>query len=415
MNNTRFLKFSAIFISLVTALMFVLGTAFTSFLYAIPITIKVFLFSRISLNRKSIVFFLVFCLVVFYGILVSVVNYIVSIEEVFRALREYGRGILIVASLIFLIQNSDELFTFMKWYYMTSALVVLLSVALVVSFWSNPYLYNIIEEISLLERVTRFYSGLYHNPNYWGMYLLFLVPGLFWLKLNNSISQAFFTIILISLFVNVAATTSRMTISGFIGCILFFLYTTILTSDGFSLKKILANVVFVAFVTSLITYFIIDFDSIIIYLTDNIPNFGHMVDRTERLLTNIEEEDRFRRITLAIDTQFSNLIWVVGGMGLRSSAMPHNSFVLVLVEFGVLAFILYVIALMYLLFASFLANKMPKPYRYFLVYSGIVIFFTSIANDVIEVRSFFIFLSFWHLITIHVLNRQQLKNDVPKF
>lgn len=316
--------------------------------------------------------FLVFFLVLYFLYAVVNFDFFEAVLEVFY----YIRGAVIVLIIVSVFRyDSKAFFESIMWCSVFTSFLLVYSVA-------AEYLglsFSIVSYIppDLTERQYSGYTGFFNNPNYWAIFAFLNISILLYSIENirlNFIKKIFLFLALVVALFSLVGTGSRM---GFIVLLFSFLF----------LKKIDIKFLFLFLVAM---FFLVNF--IDIYSSDQLGTLIKAYERFDRLVNNIEGEDRFYRVTKYLGAIFSSYQYFFFGLGLGNEygiGPPHNTFVLISRDFGVVA--LFSLVLLYLVFSfsSIMRGGRYTPLKklYFLI---IPVFFLT--NDVIDSRPFwFIF------------------------
>lgn len=249
--------------------------------------------------------------------------------------------------------------------------------------WSLFYL---IPE-SLLERQYSGFVGFFNNPNYWSIFaflnfslILYTIKNSS--KMYNSHRYFFVLVTLISLY-SIIMTGSRM------GMLLAFL-SVILCINLKSLKSYYVIIVITSLTFLVINYianFQIDMD---------LSSIDKALVRFERLLNSASEEDRFIRASRYLDLLLSSFQNFLFGIGLGTnigSGSPHNSFILIIRDFGVLGLFLFVSFYIYTICKGLRNCTRNTQYLFRLLCVSIPII--MISNDIIDSRPFWLILGIY--------------------
>jgi len=222
------------------------------------------------------------------------------------------------------------------------------------------------------------FTGMYNNPNYWAVFAFLHFSILFYgLHTQNSKFKNF--IILLSLLVAVVSLLST-------GSRMAMLLAVIVIYWGIDFKrKLKVGGVFV-----LIAIFILFFFQDNSISISNTVAIDKSFNRFERLIYNIEEEDRFLRAKAYISAFLLSADNFLLGVGMGrdlSVGPPHNTFILFFRDFGIFGVTLMLFLFAFLMFKLSKKNMDNKQACYSYLMALFVFF---ISNDIADSRPFWV-------------------------
>lgn len=372
---------------------FVLGSLVSNL---IPLVVFLVSFSFYCNHNKAYIFFSVlFSLIFLVSFMLASLLRFGFYEDFILQGGYYFRGLLITLAVLVLAKYDKEIFfnTLILLSCLTSLLFAFSYLSEILGFGIS--IFNLVPDVYLSREYSGF-TGMYNNPNYWAVFAFLHFSILFYgmHSKNTTLKNSFVFLCLFIAGVSLISTGSRMGI----------LLAAIVIFWGVDFEKKLkigGGVILLVLFLSL--FLNDDFFSL-----NNTVAIDKSFNRFERLIYNIEEEDRFLRAQAYIGVFIispDNFIFG-GGMGRDLSVgPPHNTFLLLFRDFGIVGVTLMLLLLSSLMLISRKKNINNKK-TYYSYLMALFIFFIS--NDIADSRPFWMILG---LLLSHLLTEE---SDVEK-
>jgi len=395
------------YLATLNGFMFAIGTVESSLLYLAPLLVALVLLltNNLTIDRRLLGFTLLLASIVTLGIARAAINADGPSSAPIDAIINYGRGLLIFVIIILLVKSDRDLHTFLAGSGFSFIFLLLFSGALAASYFSDPALYAAYGELFQLSRPSGF-SGLYHNPNYWSIFLLSSSLFLLYLRKAGFIRSTSFYILLGLLGFQLVLSGSRM---GMAGIVLLLIGIWSLGPRPTSTVNKLSTLTSFLRERAPSIFLVIGTIPAALYLAHpyllTITQYERAIGRASRLfdMTQHDDEPRIQLLTNALEIFFSDVANMFVGAGLRIADTPHNSFITILVELGPIALLAF-IGFWALIFLTSLKRYAlsRRPASFFLATAVPLIFWMCLTNDYVETRSFWIVFG---LAAVYILRR----------
>ncbi|WP_444988941.1 O-antigen ligase family protein [Halomonas mongoliensis] len=301
--------------------------------------------------------------------------------------------------LFFFLLDYENLIQFIRGYFFSIALSTVFSLIFVYLYHFNMPFYREVSSLFGIGRNTG-YSGLYHNPNYWAIYLLSSFPFIFFMRagfFRTIKHKVFCDAIMLIVLVNIFFTGSRMAFAGALIAIFLYLYFFLFkhkspSGRNFNSESFLLSIFSFGFLI-LILVLICFFGGYNLaywvgFLSDNFVSIERMLLRVDRIIYNIEDDSRFQIALHNYEIFSSSWHNILFGYGVGFGKIPHNTFLSILFEFGVLVFLLFFLWMGRLIKLSYLLVIRSHPLGHFCFSWVVLSILMMLANDYHGTRSF---------------------------
>lgn len=360
-------------------LSFVVGTFISNLTVLVIYILSLFLYSRNDISKINAYTIIILWTVLLFYLLYSLTQYEADVLELGTGALYYIRGFFIVLIIVTLICYNDEwFFKAITYSFIFSSLLLLQS--FVFEKFNIPFAISEFIPSSLVERQYSGYIGFFNNPNYWAVFaLLQSIILLNALKSSYAYSRVVYIFIILCTVISLSSligTGSRM---GLVLCIF-----SIFSFFDFTKKNILLGCCFIGFSLIILNEmnYSLDFDAI-----------DKAIVRSERLLFDIESEERVIRFNVYYDELFSNAQKMIFGIGLNRElhvGPPHNTLVTLFRDFGLLTIAILLFAFSKASF--FIIKNVSDKYLNISKVISLAIPVFVFTNDVIDSRPFWILL-----------------------
>ncbi len=409
------------FISVLHGVYFILGGVMSNLAYAIPLMLIAIHFLRsgmIIISERLIIYSLLMAILFVVAVYVSFGFQRAEVANWQEGALYYGRGLIILVIATYAMQQMHA-FGFITGLFWGGSVVMIFLAAM--SF-SSEYLgtmpvKNLLPAATTVREYSG-YTGLYNNPNYWSIYSVFvaILCGFFIVKQSKVAGYSFARYMGVCVFIFAIGSTiftgSRM---GIIACIIVMIALLVF---GYKVRSPLTFILAAVLITTILVV-IASFISSPVeslqakYSAIDSVSIDKAWHRFLRLADNVQEEDRFGRMMVYFDFWSKDISSIIFGIGLRTTlpvGLPHNTFVSVLMDFGVIGFSAFIL---FLLTNSLRILQLPSEsdrvhrFLYFTILSVFTVFLIS--NDIIESRAS------WVMLGILVSARDCFLSFEPRF
>jgi hypothetical protein len=369
-----------------TLFSFVLGTAVSNGVVVLSfiITMSTKKFYKVRGREWLIFLFLYFMILVVYLLFAITILQLTDSSAAINFFLYYARAVLIVYIISTVILDSEREFyeSVLVCGVITSFIVLLSFIA--ESVGAENLSLRVLVPSSFLEREYSGYTGFFNNPNYWSIFAFLNVLILFSSCKNYTKDKLKYLIVVSSTLVAIAsliATGSRMAMILCILATVMIFRPTFLKGGVTLVILIVVGFIFASEIESL------DFGTLI-----------KTFERFDRLLNNFSNEDRFSRALIYYENITSNKYSLFFGIGLGTELYvgpPHNTFFLLMRDFGIFSIVAFCLMYSYLLY-KLTNSRLESPHRQIVILSLISIPIFFLTNDIVDSRPF------WFLFAIPI-------------
>ncbi|WP_332396276.1 O-antigen ligase family protein [Vibrio metschnikovii] len=351
--------------------MFILGTHVSNIVYVFSFFVSIYLI-KVSNHKFSLISYLVLIFVICiiaYSMLIRALDLtgygqLNSLDLVSRVL-VYLRGILI--TIIFLSLFKIDKDKCIKGINDAVCLTVICSLILLIPFiFGNVLPLNFYRSFIGVGTLTGF-TGLFHNPNYWSMFILvslvFLLRSFSMGKCNS-----LHVISIVGCLLNLVFSGSRMALV----CLATILVVYVICYVKLSIKHLISMIFFI--MLSLIFIKEVNFDEFLM--------FEKITDRTLRMFEHIESEPRYMLMMDYMTAVLKNPLLGIGLDNFFSFLVPHNNIVTTLVEFGFLG-----VCFIFGGFFMIAYRAMRADEKFVAISLFVLMIMISLMNDLYDVRA----------------------------
>lgn len=357
---------------------FYLGTIITSVVPAVVLLFAL-IFSCRKLDCWIVSFVLVFLfLLVSSGVVAGVRG--VNVDVYMVRVLEYLRGVFIASAFYILVR--DDMEGALRGAVVACYCGIICSMVVLFLWLVNKDVFYLVTPS--FDRAYTGFIGLYHNPNYWS--IACAVMGFILVaatRLYGIIRPGVYFATLICLVLLIVATGSRM---GFMLAALLVICSVRLRSLSF--RRVAPVLVFSSVLFFIYLYY---GTSVEVDLTA----WERMLERGNRLLNNIEEEDRFYRLMWFFEQFEVSPEAYIFGFGLNNfmgMPTPHNTFVTSFIEFGwVVTLFVFVVSMVSAVLVSFRNSKVGRLGGL----AFLMLLLISLSNDLQDTRAAWLLVGFY--------------------